>query len=200
VYRSRPDAAAAEFSAHVSVGEDALLEYLPDPLIPFAGSRYKQDTLVNLENGAGLFWWDTVAPGRAARGEVFAYDSLRLGMELRAAGMQIAIDRSDLDPVARPLSSPARLGPYHYFSSFYICRAGAGESTWSDLGKRLLELAGQLSSPVIIWGLGRLPAHGLVVRALSQNGRDIASGLISFWRVAKQVLYGQDAVIPRKIY
>jgi len=200
VYRSRAGAAAAEFSVHVRVGEHALVEYLPDALIPFAGSRYRQETVVDLENSAGLFWWETVAPGRAARGELFAYDSLRLGIELRACGVPIAIDRSDLDPAARPVRSPARLGPYSYFASFYICRAGAGESTWRHLENELLDLAGRLESPVIIWGLSRLPAHGLVVRAMSHNSRDIAAGLVSFWRVAKRSLYGQDAVIPRKIY
>ena len=64
VYRSRPSALPAEFSSRVRICRDALLEYLPDPLIPFAGCRYAQDTVVELEDGAGLFWWETVAPGR----------------------------------------------------------------------------------------------------------------------------------------
>jgi urease accessory protein len=200
LYRSRPQALPAQFSTSVRVAANALLEYLPDPLIPFAGSRYSQRTVVNLEPGAGLFWWDTVAPGREARDEIFSYDSLRLGFELHAAGVPIAIERSDLHPIERPLSSPARLGPYRYFSSFYICRSGVAEDTWRVLENGLRDLAGNLTSPVIIWGLGRLPAHGLVVRALSHNGRDIAQGLVAFWRAAKQALYGQDAVIPRKIY
>jgi len=200
LYRSRAEADAAALTARVNVREGGLLEYLPDPLIPFAGSRYRQNTMVNLEDGAGLFWWETVAPGREARGEIFSYEALQLRFDLRAAGIPVAVERCHLDPLARPLESPARLGPYRYFSSFFICRAGAGESTWHDLEKQLQELAGELTSAVIIWGLGRLPAHGLVVRALSQNGRDIHSGLVAFWRVAKQALYGQDAVIPRKIY
>jgi urease accessory protein len=200
LYRSRPQAAPAEFATHVRAHEGALLEYLPDPLIPFAGSRYRQHTVVNLEHGAGLFWWDTVAPGREARGEVFSYHHLHLSFELRVDGIPVAIENGDLDPVARPLQSAARLGPYRYFSTFYVCRAGAPESVWRVLEKELAAVAGRLSSPVIIWGLGRLPAHGLVVRALSRNGRDIAEGLVTFWRVAKQALYGEVAVIPRKIY
>jgi len=200
LYRSRAGTAAAQFTARASVRAGALLEYLPDPLIPFADSRFHQDTAISLEDDAGLFWWETVAPGREARGEMFSYNALRLRFDLRADGIPIALEHSHLDPSARPLASPARLGPYRYFSSFYVCRVGAAQDTWRVLEKQLRELAGRLSSPVIIWGLGRLPAHGLVVRALSQNGRDIASGLISFWRVAKQALYGQDAVIPRKIY
>lgn len=200
LYRSRAQAAPAESATHARVYEGALLEYLPDPLIPFAGSRYRQHAVVNLEHGAGLFWWDTVAPGREARGEVFSYHHLRLSFELRVGGIPIATERGDLDPVARPLQSAARLGPYHYFSTFYVCRAGASENVLRALEKELAAVAGQLSSPVIIWALGRLPAHGLVVRALSRNGRDIAEGLVTFWSVAKQALYAEVAVIPRKIY
>jgi len=200
LYRNRAGTAAAEFTARASVRAGALLEYLPDPLIPFADSRFHQDTVINLEDSAGLFWWETVAPGREAHGEMFSYGALRFRFDLRAEGIPIALERSDLDPRERPLESSARLGPYRYFSSFYVCRVGTGENTWRGLEKQFRELAGTLSSAVIIWGLGRLPAHGLVVRALSQNGRDIPSGLISFWRVAKQALYGQDAVIPRKVY
>jgi urease accessory protein len=200
LYRSRPQAPPAEYATHVRTREGALLEYLPDPLIPFAGSRYRQHTVVSLENDAGLFWWDTVAPGREARGEVFSYHHLHLNFELRVDGIPVALERSDLDPMARPLQSAARLGPYRYFSTFYVCRAGASENVLRALEKELAAVAGQLSSPVIIWALGRLPAHGLVVRALSRNGRDIAEGLVTFWRVAKQALYGEVAVIPRKIY
>lgn len=200
VYRSRPEASPAEYTTRVQLRENALLEFLPDPIIPFTGARYTQRTHVHLNHGAGLFWWDTLAPGREARGEVFSYDALRLGFDLRVAGMPVAIEYGDLNPALRPMSSPVRLGPYRYLTSFYICRAGTAQAVWSTLEKQLLDVAERMSSPVIIWGLTRLPAHGLVVRALSQNGRDIARGLITFWRVAKQMLYGQEAVVPRKIY
>ena len=200
IYRSRPEEHHAEFVTRVRLRKSALLEYLPDPLIPFAGARYSQHTAVELSDGAGMFWWETLAPGREARGEIFSYDMVRLSFELRAGGMPLAIENGDLNPALRPLTSPARLGPYRYLSSFYICRAGLAESTWISAERQLLDIADRMSSPVIIWGLTRLSAHGLVVRALSQNSRDIARGLVAFWRVAKQALYGQDVVVPRKIY
>ncbi len=199
-YRSSAQGTQAEVATEVEVGENALLEYLPDPLIPFAGARYSQCTAVTLRAGAGLFWWETLAPGREARGERFSYDALRLSFELHAAGMPIAIEHNHLQPSIRPLDSLARLGPFRYLSTFYICRPEAPESLWNSLLQQLHALAVTQTSPVIIWGLARLPAHGLVVRALSRNGRDIARGQVAFWRAAKQALYGQDAVIPRKIY
>jgi len=200
VYRSRTSAGAAECTTKVRLGMNSLLEYLPDPLIPFAGARYSQHVTIDTCDGAGLFWWETLAPGREARGELFAYDSLRIRFEIHARGIPIAIENAHLNPAARPLASIARLGPYRYLSTFYICRVGLSQETWVRLEKHLLELATGMCTPVITWGLSRLPAHGLVVRALSQSNRDIARGLMCFWRAAKQELYGQEPVVPRKIY
>ena len=41
-------------------------EYLPDALIPFAGSRHSQSTTVSLGDRATFFWWELLAPGRQA--------------------------------------------------------------------------------------------------------------------------------------
>jgi urease accessory protein len=201
LYRSRRGIRVAAQRNRIRVGENALLEYLPDALIPFAGSRYCQETTIELAEGAGLFWWETVAPGREAHGELFAYDLLRLKLDLTAQGTTLAQERIKLEPQERPLSSPVRLGPYHYFSTFYICRVGVEAARWTALEKHLAELAQQLShAPETLWGVSTLRAHGLVVRALSLNGRSIAAGLLDFWRAARLQLYGRTAVPPRKVY
>src|SRR5258707_9487979 len=76
VYRSRAGDRVATQLAAITVGEDGYFEYLPDQLIPFAGSRFEQTTRVELGPRASLIWWDLIAPGREASGEVFRYDSL----------------------------------------------------------------------------------------------------------------------------
>jgi urease accessory protein len=201
LYRSRQAASPAAQRSEIRVGEDALLEYLPDALIPFAGSRYCQETRIELAEGAGLFWWETIAPGRLARSELFAYDLLQLKLDLTAGAIPLAQERIRLEPAKRPLSSPARLGPYRYFSTFYICRVGLEEKRWLALETELAQLAARLSRPqAITWGVSTLPAHGLVVRALSVQGRDIAPGLQAFWHTAKLRLYGRASIAPRKIY
>lgn len=92
-------------------------------MIPFAGARYQQRTHIQLAPGAGLFYWETISPGRIARGELFEYDILQLQCEIEAEGKPIAIEHLKLEPRHRNLSSLARLGPY-YSCSFYICKVG----------------------------------------------------------------------------
>jgi urease accessory protein len=201
LYRSRPDVASAVQANVIEVGEKALLEYLPDALIPFGGARYRQETVIRLAAGAGLFWWDVVAPGRVARGELFAYDVLQFKLDITSDGVPLAQERIKLEPSRHSLSSTTRLGPYHYFSTFYICRVGLEARRWLELEKELAELAGHLSRPAeILWGVSLLSAHGLVVRALAIKGRAIESGLLAFWRAAKLALYGRVAVPPRKVH
>ena len=201
LYRPQVAMPDAVQTNELSVQENALLEYLPDPLIPFAGARYRQHTKIHLDNGAGLFWWELVAPGREASGERFAYEKMELNLEIQAGGRVIALERNRLEPQIRLLDSPARLGAYRYFASFYILRASLDTAYWLALEKELNEVAMQLSKPnEILWGVSTLPAHGLIVRALSMNGRMILPGLMQFWQLAKQRMYGRAAVLPRKIW
>lgn len=201
LYRVQPDASPAVQTGVFRVEHGGLLEYVPDPLIPFAGSRYQQQTQIELAADAGLFWWETVAPGRVARGESFEYELLQIGLAISAQGKPLAIERLRLEPGRRRCSSLARLGPYCYFGSFYICRVGLDPARWLHLERELSALAHKLTRPTeIVWGVSTLAAHGLVIRVLSRQGREIPLGLTAFWRTAKLALYGREAIPPRKIY
>lgn len=201
IYRSRPAMPVAQQACQVSVQAGGLLEFLPDQLIPFAGSRYRQTTRIQLADDAGLFWWETIAPGRLACGESFAYDLLQLEMDVSAGAQPIFCERLKLEPARCSLSSPVRLENYFYFTSFVICRVGVPAKQWLDLEQELTVLALQCTQAgEISWGVSTLVAHGLIVRAVSRRGYAIAPGLLAFWRAAKRVLYGAEAIVPRKIY
>jgi urease accessory protein len=198
VYRSRSAYAVARQRTEVTIASGGVLEYLPDLLIPFGRSRFEQSTLIELQDDATLFWWETIAPGRQASGEVFRYHELRSTLELRACGGPVAIERYTIEPAIRDPASAARLGQFRYFSTFYICQAGA--RNWLALESELGDLAESLSRPgEVLWGVSTLAACGLAIRGVGLAGRDLASGLIAFWRAAKWSLCGRVAAIPRKI-
>jgi urease accessory protein len=205
LYRPRESAPAAIQSNEIVVGEGALLEYVPDPLIPFAGARLSQRTKIHLARDAGLFWWEIIAPGREARGEVFEYERLEMGTDITSAGRLIAAERVGLEPKNRSLSSLARLGPYRTWATFYICREGLEGSTWLDLEQHLRQVAAGLQHEACsrttrpLWGISTLPAHGLAVRCAAVHGRDVFAGLQALWLAAKLRLYGRAPVLPRKV-
>jgi urease accessory protein len=98
IYRSRSPGGLASQRMHVSIAAGAYLEYLPDQLIPFAGSRFEQTARVEMERGASLIWWDRVAPGREASGEIFRFHSLASHFEIIVGGQPIAIERWTIKP------------------------------------------------------------------------------------------------------
>jgi urease accessory protein len=200
VYRSRSRERVASQRAVVTLGEDAYFEYLPDQLIPFAGSRYSQITRIDLARGASLIWWDVIAPGREASGELFGYESLSSSFEVRALGEPLVTERWNLVPGNQRLDSISRLGPYRHFASCYVCRAGEGVNYWRTLESELQILADGRTSADVSWGVTSLGKHGLLVRGVAMNGRSLSAGLIEFWRAAKWTLCGRAAALPRKVH
>jgi urease accessory protein len=201
IYHPRKEAGATTQTTEIAIGENALLEYVPDPVIPFAGARYRQRTSIELAQGAGLFWWEILAPGREARGEIFEYECVEMRTELTAMRRPIAAERIRLEPRNRALDSLARLGAYRTWATFYICHTGVDASTWLALENELREVAGSFTQTgEVRWGISTLAARGLVIRGVARHGRDALRGLYAFWSAAKIRLYNREAVPPRKVY
>lgn len=206
VYRHRHGYPVTRQNTQLIVEKGGLLEYLPDTLIPYAHSQYHQTTRIELGEDAGLFYWEIVAPGREAKGELFDYDLLQIELDICATGQPIAVERFCLQPTVSRMgsaekSSLARLGNYLYFATFYICRAGVAKQTWLALEAQLDQEARILTKPGhTIWGVSALPAYGLSVRAVGCSSHIIQQQLPRFWQIAKANLYAQSAVMPRKIY
>ena len=197
LYRRRPGCAAV-MRTSAFVGPGALLEYLPDPIIPFRDANVRQSTHIDLADDAGLFWWEIVAPGREAMGESFVYDLLEMDLRIEVHAIPIAMEHMKLCPRAHALNTPARMGPFGYYATFYACRVGSDAAA---LEVALADRAQQLTRPgAVLWGASALAAHGVVVRGLAHTGRALQSGLIEFWTVARRLLYGSAAIMPRKIY
>jgi urease accessory protein len=200
LYRPRAEAPVTLQTNTIRVAEDALLEYVPDPIIPFAHVRFCQRTSIELSPGAGMFWWEILAPGREAYGELFAYDSVELTMEVRALGRPMLCDHARLQPKKYALESRARLGHYRYWATFYLCRVGPEPGFWLDAEQRLRGIARELNSPGdVLWGISTLVAHGLVVRCVAREGHSILAGLREIWRAAKLLMYNREPIPPRKV-
>ena len=201
LYRHRPGSDDSEQRATFRVGERGLLEYLPDPLIPYAGSRHAQRTDIRLAAGACLFWWEVLAPGRQAFGESFAFERLRIETQILAENRPLLHERFLLEPRKRPMAVTARIGLYSYVASLYVCQSGRPPAFWRDLEDELNRLAQERTChSEVLWGASMLQSDGLIVRGLSTSQCFIPGPLTDFWRLARKAVTGEDAVPPRKVY
>jgi urease accessory protein len=199
IYRQRPGRSVARLSTSIRVGEAAMLEYLPDAVIPFAGSRFVQSTTVLLGPNAGFIGWEILAAGRIASGEAFAFDSFHSECEVRSHVRSLALERYSLSPSDRDPRSVARWGRFRYATTLYVCHTGVAQPRWLDLEFHLNRLAMLHTTQYARWGASTLIANGLVVRGLGLEAHHMTSGLQMFWERAKQEIWGEPAVFPRKI-
>jgi len=199
IYRQRPDRATAHLHTSIRVGAGAMLEYLPDVVIPFASSRFSQTTAVSLGPNAGFIGWETLAAGRIAGGEEFGFDFFHSENSVCHGTRPLALERYILEPSAGDPRSIARWGRFRYSATLYICHTGIPQPRWIGLESCLNDLAFGQTSHASRWGVTALVAAGLVIRGLGLEAHHITSGLFTFWDLAKRELWGEPAIPPRKI-
>lgn len=201
LYKHRPGAGDSAQHTTISVGSGALLEYLPDAVIPYAGSRHSQRTNIALADGATLFWWEVLAPGRQESGERFAFNRLGIETDVRAAGRSILRESFALEPSQRPLRSIVRMHDYSYLANFCACQEGRSPQFWRLVEDKLNQVAtARTRSGHTVWAASTLASDGVVVRGLSITSCSIHATLLEFWSLARRLITGQDAVPPRKTY
>ncbi len=79
-----------------SVARGGWLEVWPEPLVPHLGSRYRQTTELNVAAGGELMFADVLLPGRVARGEKWAWESLQLETTLCVGSVLVLRERFSL--------------------------------------------------------------------------------------------------------
>ncbi|GEM_PF-872511 len=98
-----------------TVHANAMAVICPDPVVPFAGSRYRQTQTWEVHPEAELIIFDWLQPGRAARGEVFAYSRLQSELRVtRPGGEPMLSERFAMEPESQ---DPFRCGHFGTFRS-----------------------------------------------------------------------------------
>src|SRR3989454_7627960 len=117
VYRTA--GAAAEQRVHIRLGAGAILEWVPDHTIPFAGSAFRQAIDCEAEDGATLILTDAFAAGRIARGEAWRFALLESAVTVRDRRGLILHDRFVLT-AARAGQGLGFTQGHPYFRSFVV--------------------------------------------------------------------------------
>jgi urease accessory protein len=162
------------------LAEDAALIYLPPPVIPFAGSRFRGQTEIHLTAGSRLFFGEIVAAGRVGMGERFHFEQYRSCTTVYVDGEPVFLDHTRLIPAEADLNGLGFFEGHSHIGTFYsyggkkpelgpeksdnspappleaaLSQAAAGYCIrmLGDSGAELLDLAQQLASASL--GFGR---------------------------------------------
>jgi len=183
VYRSTGACSSQEIT--VRVGEDAVFEYLPGYVIPFAGSLYRQATRVHLEKNGIALISDSFTTGRLARGEHLMFDEYDSSLEIDFDGEPLVYDRFILKPKEIDCGGIGLLESHCIVSSLYLIFEDREEE------QPLIEsLRGLLDrSEGVVGGVSSLRSRGLVIRLLGTGTRHLERVTSRLWFIAGRILF-----------
>lgn len=173
------------------VRRGAFLEYIPEPIVPFADSRYIGETEVFLEDGAIAFLAEIIAPGRTSRGEIFQFDFFNSITKVYWNNDLIFWSNQALNSQ----TDMAGIGLYEgyiYQGSFLIFSEGVNR----DMANRIHELFTSTSD--ILGSASLTLRNGIAVRLLGKRSSHIENTLLACWDLARSELVGRRRPDIRK--
>lgn len=172
-------------------GRGSLLEYLPDPLILFAGARIEATLTAELDSGATLIFADAfLAHDPAAGGAPFERFDNDIEVRRRGHSLPLLIDRLRLTAADWPPRASLRLPAYACHGSLCVVHDGDGPLVAGAV-KRRLEESG-LDRTASYHGVNALPERGLVwARFLARDGAALTRALRAAWEGARLALTGR---------
>ena len=193
VYRSERNFATQ--LANLRAGPGAVLEYLPDAVVPFRGARFLQRTSLTVDMDATAILGEVLLPGRVARRELHAYELYCGETEARRPdGSLLFGDVIRLCPSeGGGPRSLALFGGRDVLATLYVV-------TRRRRADELVELLREASSGEdVLAGVSELPNDcGVSARFLGPTSKAVRAALTNAWNVVRLALLGAPAPDLRK--
>jgi urease accessory protein len=167
----------ATLKQHITVNSGAWLEWMPELFIPQRDCRYRQLTTLDVARGGGLYFVETLAPGRVAHGETFAFDQLQWSTRIRYDGALVLSENYRMSPHDQSLRDLKTGGQAFYFANAVMIHAAElpvrewqkEVSDWQT-GERKIG-ATQLAPHVYLFRL--LASHSEILKSTLQELRGL---------------------------
>jgi urease accessory protein len=194
VFRARQNFASQ--LVNLRVARHAVLEYLPDPVVPFRGSRLFQRTCLTVDPEATVILGETLLPGRVAHNESHVYDLYWSETEVRSPDdTPLVADVLRLSPGAgEGPRSIGLLGGRDVIAALYVI------SAQTDPADVVVLLRAALTAcPEVLPGVSELPnGCGVGVKILGSTSKAVQAALRTAWNAARLELLGTPAPNLRK--
>ena len=198
----------ASQESHLHVASGAVLEYLPDPIIPSRDCDFRQRTQVQVAPGATAIVGDCFTAGRTAHGEFHDAARIDLRVELsigappaapEVASVPTFIERASYRGKSQ-LSAPVTHGSYRAWANLWVvCDSSLRDAVlaaWRDYPTRSTEIVVGASS----FPEGSAPGtSGCWARCMGQRIEDIAAWQWDYWDRARRIVLGVSAFDLRKM-
>jgi len=187
----RSDGPVATQDVEVDVAAGAVMEWVPDHTIPFAGAAYRQRFRARVAGGATLIVVDAYAAGRVARGERWAFGLLDSALLLTDDDGWLLHDRFVLTAHSRWADLGFAEGAAYFATIAVVTSVPPAALTEAVIGA-----VGALPDARI--GVGRLPRRGIVIRCLASTAPALGDAIHGAWGAVRGAAIAAPALDLRK--
>jgi urease accessory protein len=171
----------------IDVSSDAIVEWLPQDSIMFAGCQVDMRTRVNLEQEAKFIGWEITCLGRPASGETFSQGCCKQKFELYRNYRPLHIETASIAGGGEILNANWGLAGYTVTGLMLV----------SNADKNMLELARTIDQDTPCLTAVTLKGELLLVRCLARQGMEARDYLTRVWSAIRPQLLKREATIPR---
>ncbi|MGE5160602.1 MAG: urease accessory protein UreD [Betaproteobacteria bacterium] len=185
------DANCAVQTQSIVLGDDAYLEFMPEPLIPHRGARFLVDTRISIAPTATLLYAEILQPGRKHHhpDECFGATllSFAVGAE-RPDGQALFTEKLVIDPARRAMRQTGVMDSFDVFGNVVLLTPKEGADRVHARVEAEVDHANGLA-----YGACRLPNDaGLVFKVLGRETAQVKAKVREFWGIARQEITGTE--------
>ena len=141
------------------------LDVFPEISIPQRDSRSCQQTTIQVDTGGELVYLETLAPGRVASGESFAFARYAWSTDVHVAGRLVHRERANLAPHDTSMTALRALFPVSYYAGILVISPRSAE--WgADFPQEIAKLAADFPART---AASKLSAGGWSIRVLAAD-------------------------------
>lgn len=183
----------AMLSQLYSVESGGVLDVCPEYVIPQADATYVQKSRIEVADGGMLMWTESFAPGRTARGEIFAFREMRISTDITWKGRLLLRERCHLGTTHPSVNALRFRFPQAYYASI-VCIF----SKPVDARPTMRSLTAALDSKTSQIGFSELGDGAILARVVASESPALRS-LVSFVRQQLFSLMRLSAPNPRRV-
>ncbi len=160
----------------ITVGDRAVLDYHPCPVIPYANSTFFGSTRIDLKATAVLYFSEIMAVGRIAMGEKFAFRQFENHVQISIEGRPVYLEFNRMIPEKQHLDDFFYFdGMTHQGTLYYYCPESMAAETLKEQTDHLIDQyieKNKIERTDILYGVTEAK-KGVVWKILSNQAQNI---------------------------
>ncbi len=188
------DANYASQIQEIKLEENSYLEYLPDPTIPHAHSRFIGHTKISIDPSATLLYSETLMSGRkyhGENGEMFKYDlysSLIEAGDLK--GNPKFIEKFIVKPYDMSIDQLGIMANFDIYGNAIVLTPKTNANRIFERVESYFDLKDGMAC-----GISHLPEEaGLIYKVVGTNSEKVQKCMQNFWLIVRQEVTGAKEI------